>query len=104
MNGIIEIVAEAIAFLNKHGMEVISTPGGFIVREAGFEAEGFELTCDSVEEVISFAQNECDIIIGMAGCRMPESELLRSGCGCSNSGSSVGGEAVRSNNSREVKT
>ena len=65
----IETCAEAVAFLNRRRMEVICTLGGFIVREEGFGNAGFQITCDSIEDLIDFARNERDIIIGMAGGR-----------------------------------
>ena len=61
MNETIETAAEAIAFLNAQGMEVICTLGGFIVREAGIGESSFEITCDGTEELIAFARREHDI-------------------------------------------
>jgi hypothetical protein len=61
----IETAAEAIAFLNTCGMQVICTLGGFIVRDAGTEEEGFEVTCDSTEELIAFGGQERDICVSL---------------------------------------
>ena len=63
----IDTAAEAIAFLNACGMEVICTVGGFIVQDVGHEAEGFELTCNSSDELIDFARRERDICVNL--CR-----------------------------------
>ena len=63
----IDTTAEAIAFLNACGVDVICTLGGFIVRDAGNEAEGFELTCDSSDELIDFARRERDIYVNLCG-------------------------------------
>ena len=68
-SGSIDTTAEAIAFLNTCGMEVICTPGGFIVRDAGTEEDGFEVTCDSSEELIALARHERDIRVTL--CREP---------------------------------
>ena len=57
----LDTAAEAIAFLNECGIEVIWTEGGFIVRDAGSGSDRDELTCDSSEDLIAFARHERDI-------------------------------------------
>lgn len=68
----IDTAAEAVVFLNAHGMEVICTVGGFIVREAGIGESSFEITCDDTEDLIAFARDERDITIGMTCGRNKE--------------------------------